>query len=229
MSLPDLLLRLRAGGYLCCRCCTVNHPQGWPKFVSNAFVTTPDQSGLVQLYHGPFSTSTTLTGGTYSSRPIASPLTNPYVCRIGNQVTATVDTLYPFSDTLTTAITANKAFTYYVRIPSWVTAGTISVNGGKATAVEPVNGLHSISVPSGKTTLTLNLPAAITVGMPLLEHLVEVGTYRVAESRPQGSIAVHRGPLHYAYQISHNQTVIAQNSVRPILAPYHSLSADRSA
>jgi hypothetical protein len=37
--------------------------KGWPKFVSNSFVTTPDGSGLVHLYMGPLSTSVTLTGG----------------------------------------------------------------------------------------------------------------------------------------------------------------------
>ena len=33
-----------------------------------------------------------------------------------------------------------------------------------------------------------------------------------AESRPHGSIAVHRGPLHYAFDIVRNQTVLARNS-----------------
>ncbi|KAJ3006879.1 hypothetical protein NUW54_g3766 [Trametes sanguinea] len=41
-------------------CCTVNHPQGWPKFISNAFVTTPDQKSLVHVYLGPFNVNLTL-------------------------------------------------------------------------------------------------------------------------------------------------------------------------
>lgn len=45
------------------RCCTVNYPQGWPKFVSNAFVTTPDSKSLVHVYLGPFSTNTILANG----------------------------------------------------------------------------------------------------------------------------------------------------------------------
>ncbi|KAE9387653.1 hypothetical protein BT96DRAFT_948185 [Gymnopus androsaceus JB14] len=44
------------------RCCTVNFPQGWPKFISNAFLTTADGKGLVQLYLGPFNVQTTLDG-----------------------------------------------------------------------------------------------------------------------------------------------------------------------
>jgi DUF1680 family protein len=160
-------------------CCTVNHPQGWPKFVSNAFLTTPDQKSLVHLYLGPFSTKVTLASS--------------------NQVTATVDTLYPFSDTLTTTVTASKAFTYYVRIPGWVTGGTISINQGKAQPVQPVNGLHAVSIAAGTTKFTLNLPAPITI-----------------ESRPHGSVAVHRGPLHYALDIAHNQTVLKRNSQQPL-------------
>jgi len=156
-------------------CCTVNHPQGWPKFITNAFLTTPDQASLVHLYLGPFSTSATLASN--------------------NNVTVAVDTLYPFSDTLTTTITATKAFTYYVRIPSWVVGGTISINGGAAKAVSPSNGLQAVSAAVGTTKFVLNLPAAITT-----------------DSRPHGSIAVQRGPLHYAMDISRNQTVLAQNA-----------------
>ncbi|KAF4613200.1 hypothetical protein D9613_011183 [Agrocybe pediades] len=160
-------------------CCTVNHPQGWPKFISNAFLTTPDQTSLVNIYLGPFQTSTTLSSS--------------------NPVSVTVDTQYPFSDTLTTTITAAKAFTYYVRIPSWVVGGTISINGATAKAVNPSNGLQAVSVGAGTTKFVLNLPAPITT-----------------ESRPHGSIAVHRGPLHYAFDIARNQTVLTKNSQQPL-------------
>ncbi|KAF9011853.1 hypothetical protein BDQ17DRAFT_792870 [Cyathus striatus] len=160
-------------------CCTVNHPQGWPKFISNAFLTTPDQKSLIHLYLGPFSTKITLASS--------------------NRVSATVDTLYPFSDTLTTTITASKSFTYFVRIPGWVSGGTIAVNNGHAQPVRPVSGLHAVSINAGTTKFTLNLPAPITI-----------------ESRPHGSVAVHRGPLHYALDIAHNQTVLTRNSQQPL-------------
>ncbi|KAF9467133.1 hypothetical protein BDZ94DRAFT_1211502 [Collybia nuda] len=156
-------------------CCTVNFPQGWPKFISNAFLTTPDQKSLVHLYLGPFSTSVVLASN--------------------NRVTSTVDTLYPFSDTLTTTVTASQAFTYYVRIPSWVVGGTIAINGAAAKAVTPSNGLQAVSVTAGTTTFVLNLPAAVKT-----------------ESRPHGSIAVQRGPLHYAFDIPRSQKVLATNS-----------------
>ena len=80
----------------------------------------------------------------------------------------TVDTLYPFSDTLTTTINADSPFTYYVRIPSWVSQGTIAVNGGAPKAVSPSNGLQAVNVAAGLTKFTLDLPADITIGAPVL-------------------------------------------------------------
>lgn len=48
------------------QCCTVNHPQGWPKFISNAFVATQDWSSLIHVYLGPFSMKTVLAEGNQS-------------------------------------------------------------------------------------------------------------------------------------------------------------------
>ncbi|OSD04868.1 hypothetical protein PYCCODRAFT_1363452 [Trametes coccinea BRFM310] len=160
-------------------CCTVNHPQGWPKFISNAFVTTPDQKSLVHVYLGPFNVNLTLANN--------------------NKVSVAVDTLYPFSDSLATTITAEKDFTYYVRIPSWVSKGTIAINGAKAKAVSPSNGLQAVPVKAGTTKFTLNLPSDITI-----------------ESRPHSSVAVHRGPLHYAFDIARSQKVLQQNAQQPL-------------
>ena len=38
----------------------------------------------------------------------------------------------------------------------------------------------------------------------------------MAEERPHGSVAVHRGPLHYAFDISRSQKVLAQNAQQPL-------------
>ncbi|KAJ7935218.1 hypothetical protein B0H13DRAFT_1700191 [Mycena leptocephala] len=160
-------------------CCTVDFPQGWPKFATNAFLVTPDKESLVHLYLGPFKTSTVLASD--------------------NAVTTSVETLYPFGDTLTTTITAAKAFTYLVRIPSWVTKGTISVNGGPAEAVAPdENGLHAVSVGAGTTALVLEFPSEIRI-----------------ESRPHGSIAIHRGPLNYAFDIPRTEKQLSVHPLEP--------------
>lgn len=80
-------------------------------------------------------------------------------------MTVNTDTLYPFSDTMTTTVTATSPFTYHVRIPSWITKGTITVNGGPAVPVNPSNGLQAVKVGRGTTTFSLNLPAEITLGV----------------------------------------------------------------
>lgn len=143
----------------------MNHPQGWPKFITNAFLVTPDQTSLVHLYLGPFETTVTLASGKLAFRYLQFAR-QPILPKLftGNQVKAVVDTQYPFSDVLTTTITASKAFTYYVRIPSWVVGGTISINGAPAQAVNPVNGLQAILLSAGTTKFVLNLPSPITVG-----------------------------------------------------------------
>lgn len=46
-------------------CCTVNHPQGFSKFISNAFVVTPDSKSLIHVYLGPFSVKTVLANGMF--------------------------------------------------------------------------------------------------------------------------------------------------------------------
>ncbi|KAJ6497537.1 hypothetical protein C8R45DRAFT_983301 [Mycena sanguinolenta] len=160
-------------------CCSVDYPQGYPKFATNAFLVTADNESLVHLYLGPFKVSVVLASN--------------------NPVTVDVETLYPFGDTLTTTITATTAFTYLVRIPSWVTDGTISVNGGPVKAVKAdKNGLHAVDVGAGITTLVLNLPSEIRL-----------------ESRPHGSIAVHRGPLNYAFDIPRREKQLSVHPLEP--------------
>ena len=132
-------------------------------------------------------------------------------------MTASVSTLYPFSDALDITVTAQKAFTYYVRIPSWTVGGTVTVNGGDAQSVTPGdNGLHAISVGEGTTKIALNLPADITVGTYVLFQMQVMGLREVVEDRQNGSVAVHRGPLHYAFDISRSSKVLTRNAEQPM-------------
>lgn len=45
-------------------------------------------------------------------------------------------------------------------------------------------------------------------------------TRALAESRPNGSIAVHRGPLHYAYDIPRTATALATDPLEPRAVDY---------
>lgn len=80
-----------------------------------------------------------------------------------NSVNVQAETTYPFSDTLVYTVTATKAFTFAIRIPSWSVNGSVTSVGGSS-ALAPIDGLHSIAIPSGTTVFQLNLPAEIIVG-----------------------------------------------------------------
>ncbi|KAK1236555.1 hypothetical protein PQX77_000201 [Marasmius sp. AFHP31] len=153
-------------------CCTVNFPQGWPKFITNAFLTANSTKSLVHLYLGPFDTNVTLANN--------------------NDVSVSVKTLYPFGDVLNYNISATKEFDFYIRIPSWVSGGSISVDYGPEEDLSPVNGLQKVSIKAGKTSLELRVPSEITI-----------------ENRPHGSIAIHRGPLNYAFDIHRAERLLS--------------------
>jgi DUF1680 family protein len=149
-------------------CCTVNHPQGFPKFIANAFVMSPDKKSLTQIYMGPLNVKTTLSG-------------------LGATVSIAVDTNYPFSDNVKTTITTDKAFTFYVRVPTWINKqASIKVGSAAATAFTPdaTTKLQKVSVPAGTTVISQVFSADITI-----------------ENRLHGSVAIHRGPFNYALDL----------------------------
>ncbi|KAJ7631929.1 hypothetical protein DFH06DRAFT_1223303 [Mycena polygramma] len=155
-------------------CCTVNHPQAYPKFWSHAFFTDPSANAVIHTFLGPFSFAGTLANA--------------------NHVQVTVDTLYPFGNTLTYTISATKAFSFKIRVPTWAqnsTASTIAVNGARATTLSTdTMSLHTVAVKPGKTVLNVNLHAPLEV-----------------EVRTNGAVAITRGALNFAVEISHNDTV----------------------
>ncbi|KAF5391810.1 hypothetical protein D9757_001851 [Collybiopsis confluens] len=161
-------------------CCTINFIQGWPKFITNAFLSTPDKKDLIQLYLGPFEVQTTL--------------------HKDNLVKVSVETLYPFGDILNITIIATKSYTHYIRVPKWVTGGSMTLNSGERLELVPdgKTGLISLAVAEGITRIRLHFPAQIVV-----------------EPRLHGSIAVHRGPLNYAFDIPRSEKIISQDPREP--------------
>ncbi|CAE6537729.1 unnamed protein product [Rhizoctonia solani] len=159
-------------------CCTVNHMQGFPKFVAAAFVKTPDQGGLVQIYNGPFKVETILRGG--------------------NRVSVIVDTTYPFGDTAHISITATHSFDYFINLPHW------AVDENRVVI---------------KTDLHEDLPVDI-IEPRLLRLKVGAGNWKfhisynppiIVEPRPKSTIALHRGVLHYAYDIPRRVKVMGRH------------------
>ncbi|KAJ9665324.1 hypothetical protein H2201_004616 [Coniosporium apollinis] len=117
-------------------CCTVNFPQGLPKFLSNSFVRV-GANGLAHAFLSPAALTTTLPSGT--------------------QLTVNCTTDYPFSNTLIYTITASAAFEFHLRVPTWAIVETsISLPYQRPMFVQPDShtGLVSIVIQPGITMLT---------------------------------------------------------------------------
>ncbi len=104
------------------RCCQHNHAQGWPYFVENLWMATPDNGLAAVLYAA--NTVTAQVG-------------------IGSEVTITTTTHYPFEDTLNFEIGLESpgSFPLYFRIPGWVNNASITVNG-QTMAIQPQAGKY---------------------------------------------------------------------------------------
>ncbi|AWW32273.1 hypothetical protein DN752_20200 [Echinicola strongylocentroti] len=127
------------------RCCQHNHSQGWPYFVENLWMATPD-NGLVAAIYGP-SNVTAKVGD-------------------GQEVTIQETTQYPFRGQLAFTIkTAQPTdFPLYLRIPHWTTGATVSVNG--KTVKENVKGAGYVKLArewNSGDKVSLTLPMEIEV------------------------------------------------------------------
>ncbi|MDH7482813.1 MAG: glycoside hydrolase family 127 protein [Armatimonadota bacterium] len=96
-------------------CCTANFHQGWPKFVANLWMATYDE-GLAAVAYGPCEVKAKVRGG--------------------QEVTISVDTNYPFGDTVRMEIHTRKSarFPLSFRIPGWADLPVMKVNSGLVSA-----------------------------------------------------------------------------------------------
>ncbi|MCJ1281509.1 hypothetical protein MMC26_000829 [Xylographa opegraphella] len=127
-------------------CCTVNHPQGYPKFLSASFVRV-GRSGIGHALLSPATLSTTLLDGTL--------------------ITVICDTNYPFGQTLNYTIESTNPFTFHVRLPVWslATPPLISLNGSPYTPPlpDPHSGMLGIPLARGSNTLVLTLTPTLRI------------------------------------------------------------------
>lgn len=120
-------------------CCTVNHPQAYPKFLANSFTLTED-GGIAHVLLIPGSVTTSLGGR--------------------NLVSIQADTNYPFGMNLKYSITSASDFTFYVRIPGWADKSS-TITGPGSTSSNPISpsdqGLQKIQVSRGLSNFNINL------------------------------------------------------------------------
>jgi len=99
------------------RCCTANFSQGFPKFVSHMWMTTPDR-GIAAITYGPSEVNTAIAG---------------------KNITITENTDYPFSEEIELVMTSSGSarFPLYLRIPGWTEGARVSVNNESPETAKP--------------------------------------------------------------------------------------------
>jgi hypothetical protein len=145
-------------------CCTANLHQGWPKFVSHLWMRTAGDGLAVVAY---------------------APSTARFTAR-GVPVTATLETDYPFRETLRLTVRADRAvrFPLLLRVPSWAAGATLRTAGGRERTLRPGT-FHRVEREwAGTVTLDLRFP------MP-------VKTTR----RYHQALTIERGPLVYSLKL----------------------------
>jgi len=186
-------------------CCTVNHPQGYPKFASHMFMTVGDD-GLAHVLLSPGNVTT----------------------QLGNGANVNVYTLtdYPFSDVLTYHTNSDNPFTFYVRVPGWASEPRVIVNGQAVATTLGSNSLAAISVPAGQTVIQYILQSStrvvprsnntVAIYHGALLYALDVG-YSATTTVGQADIVVGRAPpksnsqVLLAYQQNPNVAINSAN------------------
>ncbi len=89
-------------------CCTANLHQGWPKLVRSLWMATPD-GGVAALTYAPCTVSTTTPSG--------------------EVVELSVETAYPFEESVRITVGASGTYPLRLRVPSWCTGARLTVAG----------------------------------------------------------------------------------------------------
>ncbi|HTE27531.1 beta-L-arabinofuranosidase domain-containing protein [Flavitalea sp.] len=149
-------------------CCTSNMHQGWPKFVQNLWYTTADH-GVAALVFAP-SVLTTVVGK-------------------GTEVSIKEETGYPFRDNIKFTINLPKKtnsiqFPFHLRIPSWCTEASLTLNGKEWKKVKGNQVIVIDTLWKTGDVIDLKLPM----------HLYSNTWY-------ENSRSIERGPLVYALKM----------------------------
>jgi len=150
-------------------CCTSNMHQGWPKFTAHLWMRAPGD-GLALMACAPSAARLTLRG-------VA--------------VRATLQTDYPFRETLTLTVDPERPvrFPLWVRVPAWASAATLRITGATPRTLRP-GAFHKLERQwNGPTEITLHFP-------------MRPKTTR----RYNQALAIERGPLVYSLKLEETWT-----------------------
>jgi hypothetical protein len=197
-------------------CCAVNHPQGYPKYVSNQWVGVGD-NGIAHVLLGPGSVNTTTSSGTH--------------------VSISCDTFYPFSYDLTYTIDSDRDFDFHVRVPTWAdqSSTVVIVNNGSTTVVQPDNpsGLQLISLHSGSNTISYKISTDIRIetrqnNAVAIYHGNILYALPVSANMVKTAISLQDAPNppSQAVQYTYDPTSTWQVAIDPSTLSYQSTPAD---
>jgi hypothetical protein len=124
-------------------CCTVNHPQGYPKFAMYSYLRK-GETGLVHALLSPGRVNTQVQG---------------------KPVFIDCQTEYPFNSSLLYLIECQDSFELYLRVPKWATSATVQLGDYQIIVppVDPQSRLIEIKVPSGTTRIQYDLGMELQV------------------------------------------------------------------
>jgi hypothetical protein len=127
-------------GYQCCR---YNMHMGWPYFVKNSVVATPDK-GLALITYGPMEIEALVNGN--------------------NKIKITEETNYPFEERIKLKISLIKSSTFplTLRIPTWAVNPEIRLNGKIVTGVTAGALFEMKRSWTDKDQLELNFPMLVS-------------------------------------------------------------------
>ncbi len=150
-------------------CCTANMHQGWPKLAAHLWMKTPDE-GLAAVAYAPSEAS-------FRTHDVP--------------VTVTLDTDYPFRDTLEITVGTERPVTFplALRVPAWTEGATVRIGDEPPQAMTPGT-FHRIERTwSGTTALALRFPMKARVSV-----------------RYNDAVSIERGPLVYSLLLEEEWT-----------------------
>ena len=172
-----------------------NGNQGWPRFTQHMYgLPARNADGtqdLAALLYAPNTIDTILPAKPTDDRELPSAILMEQQRRTGaaasgNHVRVTLDTEYPFGETLEFAAVAESAFKFRLRIPQWADEATVAVGSGAPTpATAAADGFHTVALPAGESSVTLTLPMEVRI-----------------EEEQAGGVSVHAGALLFALDLN---------------------------
>ena len=157
------------------RCCQHNHSMGWPYFNKHLWMATPDNGACAVVY---------------------SACQAKIKVGDGTPVNFTVETHYPFEETIGIKLGMEKAtsFPLYLRIPGWCKNASLTVNGQNvAVDSKPGQFVRVERAWQDGDTVALQLPMELAVRTWTENH---------------GSVSVDYGPLTFSLKMGEEYTKV---------------------